>query len=114
MLTLVKTSISVGKFSWTGFDFCGEVENVRNVLIILPFFSCWSIIVFNPLGWNREGGETMDNYILLGLDRKEVKIMNVKKENGIIRVNLESSKKKVRCPECNKFTSSIHDVRKPV
>ena len=56
----------------------------------------------------------MDNYILLGLDRKEVKIMKVKEENGIIMVELESRKNKVRCPICNQFTNSIHDVRKPI
>ncbi len=56
----------------------------------------------------------MDNYILLGLSRKEVKIMRIKEENGIIKVELVSRKKKVRCPNCNQFTSSIHDVRKPV
>ena len=56
----------------------------------------------------------MDNYILLGLNRKEVKIMKVKEEKGIIMVELVSKKKKVRCPKCEQFTSSVHDVRKPI
>ena len=56
----------------------------------------------------------MDNYILLGLSRKEVKLMNLKEENGIIKVELVSSKNKVRCPNCNNFTSSVHDIRKPI
>ncbi len=56
----------------------------------------------------------MDNYILLGLSRREVKLMNLKEENGIIKVELVSSKNKVRCPNCNNFTSSVHDVRKPI
>lgn len=56
----------------------------------------------------------MDYYILLGLNRKEVKIMNIKEENGIIRVELKSNKLKVRCPGCNKFTSSIHSKLKPI
>ena len=54
----------------------------------------------------------MDNYILLGLNRKEVKIMNVKEEKGIIRVELTSRKKKVKCPMCEHFTKSIHDKLK--
>lgn len=40
-----------------------------------------SIIIFSPLGVI-EGGEVVDNYILLGLNRKEVKIMKVKEEKG--------------------------------
>ena len=56
----------------------------------------------------------MDVYILLGLDRKEYVIMEMKKEKGIIVVELMSKKKKVRCPNCNKFTSSIHSKLKPV
>lgn len=56
----------------------------------------------------------MDYYILLGLNRKEYKIMNMQKEKGIIEVELKSRKEKVRCPECNKFTSSVHSKLKPI
>ena len=56
----------------------------------------------------------MDYYILLGLNRKELKIIEIKKENGIIEVELKSKKEKVRCLECNKFTSSIHSKLKPI
>ena len=40
--------------------------------------------------------------------------MNLKEENGVIWVELESVKKKVRCPNCNSFTSSIHSKLKPI
>lgn len=56
----------------------------------------------------------MDYYILLGLSRKEYKIMNIKKERGIIEIELKSKKEKVRCPKCNKFTSSVHSKLKPI
>lgn len=56
----------------------------------------------------------MDYYILLGLDRKVYKVMNIVREKGIIEVELKSKKKKVRCPECNKFTSSVHSKLKPI
>ena len=56
----------------------------------------------------------MDVYILLGLDRKEYIVMEMKKEKGIIEVELKSKKEKVRCPSCNKFTSSIHSKLKPI
>ena len=56
----------------------------------------------------------MDVYILLGLDRKEYIIMEMKKGKGIIEVELKSKKEKVRCPNCNKFTSSIHSKLKPI
>ena len=72
-----------------------------------------SIIIFSLLGVI-EGGEGVDNYILLGLNRKIVKIMKVKDEKGIIMVELVSKKKKVRCPKCEQFTSCVHDVRKPI
>jgi len=56
----------------------------------------------------------MDYYILLRLDRKEYDIMQIlQKETGKIEVELKSKKKKVRCPICNQFTSSIHDKPKP-
>lgn len=47
-------------------------------------------------------------YMLLGLNQKEVKIMDVKENNGIIEVSVENKNKKVRRPKCNKFTSSVH------
>lgn len=53
-------------------------------------------------------------YILLRLNRKEYEIMKIKEEKGIIEVELKSRKKKVRCPNCNKFTNSIHDKLKPI
>lgn len=40
--------------------------------------------------------------------------MNIQKERGIIGVELKSKKDKVRCPECNKFTESIHSKIKPI
>ena len=40
--------------------------------------------------------------------------MNIQKEKGIIEVELKSKKNKVRCPICNKFTSSIHSKLKPI
>lgn len=40
--------------------------------------------------------------------------MNLKEENGVIWVELESVRKKVRCPNCNSFTSSIHSKLKPI
>lgn len=56
----------------------------------------------------------MDYYILLGLNRKEIKIMNIKEERGKIIVELKSRKEKIRCPICNKFTNSVHDKLKPI
>ena len=38
----------------------------------------------------------MDNYILLGLNRKEIKVMEIKKNKGIIEVEVKSKKEKVR------------------
>ena len=40
--------------------------------------------------------------------------MKIKNEKGIIEVELKSKKEKVRCPECKKFTSSIHSKLKPI
>ena len=40
--------------------------------------------------------------------------MNISKERGIIEVELKSKKDKVRCPICNKFTSSVHGKLKPI
>ena len=64
----------------------------------LPFFILLNILIFSPLGVILRRLKNVDNYILLGLSRKEVKLMNLKEENGIIKVELVSSKSKVRCP----------------
>ncbi len=40
--------------------------------------------------------------------------MNLNEEKGKIEVELKSKKKKVRCPICNQFTSSVHDKLKPI
>lgn len=40
--------------------------------------------------------------------------MKIKSKDGKIEVELRSKKKKVRCPECTKFTSSIHSRLKPI
>lgn len=48
--------------------------------------------------------------MLLGLNKKEVKIMDVEENNGIIEVSIENKNKKIRCPKCNKFTSSVHCI----
>ncbi len=53
-------------------------------------------------------------YVLLGINRKDYRIMNLKEEQGIIWVEIESTKKKVRCPNCNTFTSSVHSKLKPI
>mgnify|MGYP002621360755 FL=1 len=56
-----------------------------------------------------------DYYLLVGLNSKEIKILNVnQKGNGLIEVVIENRKKKARCPVCNKFTSSVHDKLKPI
>lgn len=56
-----------------------------------------------------------DYYILIGLNRKEVKIINIRENNdGIIEVEIENKHNKVRCVGCNKFTSSVHDKLKPI
>ena len=56
-----------------------------------------------------------DYYLLVGLNSKKIKILNVnQKGNGLIEVVIENRKKKVRCPICNKFTSSVHDKLKPI
>ena len=55
-----------------------------------------------------------DNYILLRLNRKKYKIIELKEKQGIIEVDVCSRKKKVRCPNCNSFTSSIHDYLRPI
>lgn len=56
-----------------------------------------------------------DYYLLVGLNSKEIKILDVnQKDNGLIEVVIENRKKKVRCPICNKFTGSVHDKLKPI
>ena len=42
-------------------------------------------------------------YLLLGLNQKEVKIIDVKGNNGIIEVSIENKDRKVRCPKCDKL-----------
>lgn len=56
----------------------------------------------------------MNYYILLGLKKEEIKIIEIKREKEKIIVELKSKKEKVRCPICNKFTSSIHSKLKPI
>lgn len=55
-----------------------------------------------------------DYYILLGLNRKEYKIISIEEEKGIIEVELKSARVKVRCPICSLFTSSVHSKLKPI
>ena len=46
-----------------------------------------------------------DYYLLIGLNGKEIKILDVNQRgNGLIELDIENRKKKVRCPICNKFT----------
>lgn len=40
--------------------------------------------------------------------------MTIKKEKEKINVELKSKKEKVRCPQCNKFTKSVHSKLKPI
>lgn len=53
-------------------------------------------------------------YLLLGLNLKEVKIIDVKENNRIIEVSIENKGRKVRCSKCNKFTSCVHGRNKPI
>lgn len=56
-----------------------------------------------------------DYYLLIGLNSKEIKILDVnQKGNVLIEVVIENRNKKVRCPICNKFTSSVHGKLKPI
>lgn len=55
-----------------------------------------------------------DYYLLIGLNKKEIKIISIKQKNDIVEVKIENKKNKVRCPICNKFTYSIHDKLKPI
>lgn len=56
----------------------------------------------------------MDYYILLGISRKDYKIISIRKERRIIEVKIKNKKDKVRCPECNKFIGSVHSKLKPI
>lgn len=61
------------------------------------------------------GGKMKDYYLLVGLNSKEVKITKVSQNgSGLVEVEIENKNKKVRCPECNKFTSSVHSKLKPI
>ena len=54
-----------------------------------------------------------DYYLLIELNSKEIKILDVNQRgNGLIEVNIENRKQKVSSPICNKFTSSVHDKLK--
>ena len=56
-------------------------------------------------------------YMLLGLNQKEVKIMNVKENNGIIEVSIENKNKaKIEVREVVKFVEKIDTlyIEKPV
>ena len=56
-----------------------------------------------------------DSYLLIGLNSKDIKIININQnERELIEIGVESRRKKVRCPICNKFTSSVHDKLKPI
>lgn len=56
-----------------------------------------------------------DYYLLVGLNSKEVKIVNVEQcDKGLIEITIENKKNKSRCPICNKFTSSVHAKLKPI
>lgn len=45
---------------------------------------------------------------------KDIKITKIEEARGEKIIYVESRKKKVRCPYCNKFTKSIHDRLKPM
>ena len=53
----------------------------------------------------------VEKLLKLGEDIKTTKIEEVRGEKIIY---VESRKQKVRCPECNKFTKSIHGHLKPM
>ena len=56
-----------------------------------------------------------DYYLLIGLNSKEVKIKEINQKNKeLIEIHIENKKQKIRCPICNKFTSSVHDRLKPI
>ena len=55
---------------------------------------------------------------LLGFKNNKIKVINVRevkeKNKTIQEVTLVGTIKKVKCPKCNKYTSSVHDKLKPV
>lgn len=55
---------------------------------------------------------------LIGLSNKNIKVTDVKeviKNKQIIKeITIVGNIKKVKCPVCNKYTSSIHDYLKPM
>ena len=56
-----------------------------------------------------------DYYLLIGLNQKDVKIISIEENaKGVIEVGIENKNKKVRCPICQKFTSSVHSKLKPI
>ena len=56
-----------------------------------------------------------DYYLLIGLNKNEVKINNIEQKNNcLIEVSIENKMTKVRCLVCNKFTSSVHSKLKPI
>ena len=56
-----------------------------------------------------------DYYLLVGLNSKEINIININQNGrGLIEVEIESRRRKTRCPICNKFTSSVHDKLRPI
>ena len=56
-----------------------------------------------------------DYYLLIGLNRKEVKVTTISQnDNGIVEVSIENKKNKVRCPLCGNFTSSFYYKLKPI
>ena len=56
-----------------------------------------------------------DYYLLIGLNKKEVRIINVIQNlEGVVEVEIENRSKKVRCPLCQKFTRSFHGNLKPI
>ncbi|MEG0775799.1 ISL3 family transposase [Clostridium sp.] len=56
--------------------------------------------------------------ILLNIKNKDLKVVEIKEEEikkkKVTVVVVESTKKKVRCPECNNYTSSVHDRLNPI
>ena len=55
---------------------------------------------------------------LMGLDDKKIKIISIENEkikgNNTKIINVVSTIRKIKCPVCNKYTSSVHDYLKPV
>lgn len=52
--------------------------------------------------------------ILLGIKNNNLKVVEVEEINGIIIATIKNNLSKIRCTECNCFTSSVHDVLKPI